>query len=520
MAASYSSDPGRSDKPAVAVRLDGWKDIAAYLGKAERTVKRWEGQRGLPIHRVPGGAKASVYALPIELDQWLASSAIADSEPVVSVAASDPEVIAEPAAIAPEFSVRSSSLDAPPTSFTRFPRLRWVTAILAAGGLGTGMVVAMVSSATGIPLRERVQAIIGKKRPDPSAAVSDPERKLARDLYLQGRYEWNQRTPGSLDRALDLFTQAIVHDPGYAQAYAGLADTYDLLREYSTMPENDAFPRAIAAARKAVELDDSLAEAHRALAFAEMYGSWDFEDAEKEFRRAIELDPNDAQARRWYANAFAVSGRFEDSLEQLNRAQELDPASDVTLADKGILLANAGRTQEAIELLKVVERSAPEFSSPHLYMSRITLDAGDYPTFIAEAEKAAETMDDPVMKEIVASARMGFASGDGPGMLKSLYEKQKEYYLAGKLDGTTLAETCILMGKRQEALDLLDTAYARHETEVLAILSHPGLRTMKDEPRYQALLAKIHFPMRPAITRPLDSAERDNPHLAILNGLR
>jgi len=520
MAASYSSDPLRSDKSALAARLDGWKDIAAYLGKAERTVKRWEAQRGLPVHRVPGGAKASVYAFPGELDQWLASSAVADSEPVASAATQDTGQVAEQAAATPEPAAPSVLSEAPPSSITRFPRLRWVTAILAAGGLGTGLVVAMVSSAPGIPMPQRVQAIFVRKSPDPSAAVSGPEKKLARDLYLQGRYEWNQRTPESLDRALDLFTQAIVHDPGYAQAYAGLADTYDLLREYSTMPENDAFPRAIAAARKAVELDDSLSEAHRALAFAEMYGSWDFEDAEKEFRRAIELDPNDAQARRWYANAFAVSGRFEESLEQLNRAQELDPASDVTLADKGILLANAGRTREAIELLKVVERSSPDFSSPHSYMSRIALDTGDYPTFLVEAEKAAQKMDDPVMKDIVAAARTGFASAGGPGLLKGLYAKQKEYYLAGKFDGTTLAETCILMSKRQDALDLLETAYARHETQVLEVLSNPGLRTMKDEPRYQALLARIHFPMRPASTLPLDSAERDNPHLAILSGLR
>jgi gamma-glutamyl:cysteine ligase YbdK (ATP-grasp superfamily) len=129
-------------------------------------------------------------------------------------------------------------------------------------------------------------------------------------------------------------------------------------------------------------------------------------------------------------------------------------------------------------------------------------------------------MDDPVMKDIVASARAGYAKEGGPGMLKSLHAKQKQYYLAGKLDGTTLAETCILMGKRQEALDLLEAAYNRHEIEVLAVLSHPGLRTMKDEPRYQALLTRIHFPMRPADTRPLDSTERDNPRLAILDRAR
>jgi serine/threonine-protein kinase len=269
-----------------------------------------------------------------------------------------------------------------------------------------------------------------------------------------------------------------------------------------------------------VELDDSLAEAHRALAYAEMYGTWDFAEAEKEFRRAIELDPNDAQARRWYANAFAVSGRFEDSLEQLNKAQELDPSSNVTLADKGMLLSNAGRTKESIELLREVERSAPDFSSPHAYLWRIALDQGDYPTFLAEGERAADTMNDAVLMDIVASARAGYERAGGPGLLKGLYAKQKEYYLAGKLWGTTLARTCVLMGRRQEALQLLETAFAHHEIGVLGMLSTPALLTLRDDPRYKTLAAKIHFPMRPASAHPDDSPIHDTPHLAIVSDLR
>ncbi len=169
------------------------------------------------------------------------------------------------------------------------------------------------------------------------------------------------RSPESLELALDAFTQAIVHDPQDAEAYAGLVDTYNLLREYSTMRDQEAFSRSIIAAKKALALDDSLAEADRALAFGEMYGSWDFVDAEKEFRRAIELNPTAPVVHRWYANAIAVPGRFADSLQEMNKAQELDPTSHSPLADKGILLFNAGKPQEATELLRQVERSAPEF---------------------------------------------------------------------------------------------------------------------------------------------------------------
>ena len=112
----------------------------------------------------------------------------------------------------------------------------------------------------------------------------------AEELYLKGRYFWNKRTPEDLNKALDLFTQAIVRDPGYAQAYVGLADCYNLLREYSVMPPNEAYPRALAAAKKAVELDDNSAEAHNSLAFATFYWTWDAATAEREFKRAIAVE--------------------------------------------------------------------------------------------------------------------------------------------------------------------------------------------------------------------------------------
>ncbi len=508
--------PVISDSSRLGTRLEGWKTIASYLDKAERTVKRWEVNRGLPIHRVPGGGRAVVYCIAAELDAWLESNRTYEDW-------------SSNTSLETETHPRSSILDPLPESAPHQILPREATHILSfllrrrliltAIGLLAVCVTAGAfhfsrTPSAALPLLGVPKPRKPNSQPGATVAVSDADKILARDYYLKGRYEWNQRTPDSLNRALDLFTQAIVHDPGYPQAYAGLADTYDLLREYTTMPENDAFPRAIAAARKAVELDDSLAEAHRALAFAEMYGNWDFIRAEKEFRRAIELDPKDAQARRWYANAFAVSGRFEESLDQLNKAQELDPSSHATLADKGALLADAGRTEEAVELLRDVERSAPDFRSPHAYLMRIGLERGDYSTFLSEGDKTAETMNDAVLKDILAAARAGYVRDGSRGLLKSLYARQKEQYLAGKLGGTTLAKTCVLLGKKQEALQLLEVAYSRRETEVLACLSHPDLLTLKDEPRYKALVKKINFPIRPPSTHPNNTFGSDAPHLA------
>jgi Tfp pilus assembly protein PilF len=476
-------------------RLDGWKDIAAYLCKAERTVKRWEVDRRLPIHRLPGGARASVYAYQYELDAWLKSSNVPASDALdFDVQTFDQE---DPVAPAASTAPPVGLLHDPHSTYTN-TRKRWFVPsyrlLLAALAVASGTFVLL---AVPFPIKFHVPAIFGKlSRPAhvASSSVSEQEKSQARDLYLKGRYEWNQRTPESLNRALSFFNQSIAHDPGYADAYAGLADTYDLLREYSTAPDMDVFPRALAAARKAVEQDDSLADAHSSLAFAEMYGSWEFADAEKEFRRAIELNPGDPQVRRWYANAFGVNGRFAEALEQMEKAQELDPSSRATLADKGYLLYNAGETQKGIETLKEVERSAPEFRSPHVYLMQISFNLRDYPSYLDEGEKAALAANDPVLQDIIASARAGYEHDGTNGLLRRLYAKQKEYSQAGKLSPVILAKTCVAMGKRQEALALLEEAYARHDATVLACLSHPDLLTLKNDPRYKDLVKKINFP--------------------------
>jgi tetratricopeptide (TPR) repeat protein len=485
-------DRANAENPSLGTRLDSWKEVATYLCRGERTVKRWETDRGLPIHRLPGGGRASVYAYIAELDAWLKSSEARELAPAFEdIEEAEPEYISLTTSVpADTLGPADLPLLESPASTPRLSR-RWLFAFAA-------LLVVAIAGVT-IELRARgVVSFFSNSQPERTRpaflAISDSEKSLARDLYLKGRYEWNQRTPDSLNRALDSFTQAIVHDPSYAQAYVGLSDTYDLLREYSTMPESDAFQRAVAAARKAVELDGSLSEAHRALAFAEFWGAWDFADAEKEFRRAIDLNPKDPVARRWYANSFAMPGRFAECLEQIDKAQELDPSSHATLADKGIMLFQAGRTSEGVELLKEVERADPEFRSPHFYMMLISLYLRDYPAYLKEGQKAAEAMNDPMLRDIITSAQRGYSHEGRLGLLRELYASQKKYYLAGKLPGTMLAKTCVMMGKKQEALQLLEDAYARHEPYLLTCLVQRDLLTLKDEPRYKELVKKINFP--------------------------
>jgi tetratricopeptide (TPR) repeat protein len=485
------------------VRLDSWKEIAAYLGRGERTAKRWESERALPVHRLPGGGRGSVCAFTAELDEWLRSAkpdetanpveANATSEPRQDSPSADATVSPPPADVPPADTVPAGG-----TSSSRMQGASWRISLIVFLPVALTAVFLFSLHTT------RQHAV------RPAHVSPDSEKQIAHDLYLRGRYEWNQRTPDSLNRALDDFTQAVVADPNDAESYVGLADTYNLLQIYSTLPLTDSYPRAIAAARRAVQLDDSLAEAHRALAFADFYGAGDYVESEKEFLRAIELNPKDPVTRRWYANAFAVPGRYEESLEQFDKSQELDPSSHSTLSDKGIVLFDAGRREEGIALLKNVERTDPQFFSSHFYLAVISFDLHDYRTFLDEGQKAAETRNDPVLKDIIASARAGYAKSGQSGLLQNLYAKQEQYYAMGKYSPGMLAKTCVALGKRQEALDLLYAAFSRHQADALWCLAEPDLLTLKDEPRYKALVKKINFPQAPggASTRPVTSAER------------
>src|SRR5579859_1368947 len=225
-------------------RLDSWKEIATFFGREERTVKRWEKERALPVHRVPGPGRSGVFAYTVELSEWLnlaAQESSADYSNAKGNGFSREKIDQTEAAIpkrdAPEIPLRGSRL-----------QVARIAGLLLAILLGT------------LILKHQVQPSANTARSNsPVAHRANPE---AEDFYLKGRYFWNKRTPEDLNRAVDLFTQAIVRDPGYAQAYVGLADCYNLLREYSAMPPNEAYPRALAAAKEAVKLDDTSAEAH------------------------------------------------------------------------------------------------------------------------------------------------------------------------------------------------------------------------------------------------------------------
>ncbi|MGB9205810.1 MAG: winged helix-turn-helix domain-containing protein [Terriglobales bacterium] len=316
----------------------------------------------------------------------------------------------------------------------------------------------------------------------------------AEEFYLKGRYYWEKRTPDSLNKAVDSFTQAIVHDPGYAPAYVGLADCYNLLREYTVMPASEAYPRALAAAKKAVELDDRSSEAHASFAFASFFGTGDTATADREYRRAIELNPNNGAAHHWYATYLQCLRRYPESLAEIERAQSLEPASKSVLADKGAILFDAGRPRDAIALLTQMEENEPDFISPHRYLKFIYLLAADYPHYLQEAKSEALLMHDSSALAIAEATEKGFAAEGGKGLLQGLRRQQAKLYERGLLSPYFLAVTCSLQGNKQEALRYLRTAYDRHADGLFQIETDHAFDNLHDEPAFRQLVADVGLP--------------------------
>jgi Tfp pilus assembly protein PilF len=456
-------------------RLDSWKEIACFFGRDERTVRRWEKESGLPVHRVPGSGKARVFAYEDELSQWLhRSKSNGNPEPAL-ITATAPAATEDPVSVSPVVPTENSS------ALHTLAKTAFVLSLCA--GLVIG--VFFYRKSPGFAVDASARTLV------PREHTPDPE---AKELYLKGRYYWNKRTPDGLNKAVDYFTQAVVHDPSFAPGYAGLADCYNLLREYALMPEAEAYRRSLASAKRAVELDDQSSEARASLAFALFYGSWDVAGADREFRRAIQLDPNNAVAHHWYATFLLTMRRFPESLTEIERAQTLDPGSRSVLADKGLVLLMAGQRDEGLALLRQIETNEPDFRSPHVYLRDNYLNSADYASFLDEAEKDASTLHDDVELAVTAAAEQGYAEGGAQGLLVNMLQEQEKLYREGRVGPMALARTNALLGKRQETLRYLNTAFERHDPSLLFIENSAEFNGLHDDPSYRDLIARLKLP--------------------------
>jgi tetratricopeptide (TPR) repeat protein len=499
-------------------RLDSWKEIAAFFGRDERTVSRWEKDQGLPVHRLPG-TKGRVYAYTDELTAWAAApknavATLAEDSSAVQSGTGAPDITqgsihgsiqgltlvsggSSPVDSAPVETPLPEPAEATRTGhkMQRGTTIRLVAA--AALGLAAVALVLIPPRANRAPKTTAHEVAPPRQAASGSDVLAstpshDPE---AEQLYLKGRYYWNRRTPDDLNKALDYFMQAVVHDPNYAQAYVGLADCYNLMREYTLMPSSEAYPRALAAAKKAVELDEQSSEAHASLAFVSFFGMWDVATGEREFRRAIDLNPNNGTAHHWYANALLAQRRLPESLIEIDRAQALDPASTSILADKGNILFIAGRKDEAVSLLKQMENREPAFRSPHGYLKGGYLRMQDYPDYLVEWRKEAQLMRDDNAIAIVTEAEKGFAAGGARGLFEATLQVQKKLYAQHSLPPMELARTYALLGNKDEALRYLKLAYDERDGDLLFVQIYSQFNSLHDEPAYRDLLARMNLPV-------------------------
>jgi len=294
-------------------------------------------------------------------------------------------------------------------------------------------------------------------------------------LYLEGRQAWYGRTPEGLKKSIDLFQQAIAADSSYALAYAGLADTYNVAGSYGIgITFRQASLLADEATRKALQLDDSLPEAHgaRAMALAE---AWRWSEADVEFRRALELNPNNATAHYFYAYCYLMpQKRMDQALEEFRTALSLDPLSPIVNMNYAVALTAAGRYPEALAQFRKIMESEPAFNPPHYYLSQLYAMTGHFGEAVSEFQKGSRIS--------------GSWSADAQGYNKLVAQRND---LTAPAD---LALSFALAGDRDKAFEYFEKAYAIEDSDLIQTLRYPALDSIRSDPRYADLMRRLGLP--------------------------
>jgi TolB-like protein/DNA-binding winged helix-turn-helix (wHTH) protein/Flp pilus assembly protein TadD len=330
--------------------------------------------------------------------------------------------------------------------------------------------------------------------PQEQAALKDVKvvNPQAYESYLKGRYFWNKRTSDGLKVALAYFNQAIEEDPKYAEAYSGLADTYALLGDwqYAVMTPKEAFPKAKAAAIKALELDNALGEAHNSLAFVLDGFDWDFDSAGKEFRRAIELNPGYATAHHWYAWHLSLLGRYDEAIAEMRKALNLDPLSLIINADLAELLVLAHSYDESIQQSRKTIEMDPNFALAHNQLAQAYLQKHMYDEAVAELQKAVQLSgSSPTC--IANLARAYVLSGKRSEALELLSELKKRSN-PGYSNASEIAIIYASLGDTAQAMNWLEKGYEERFNP--GVLLRPGFDPLRSDSRFKNLVHRIGLP--------------------------
>jgi len=317
----------------------------------------------------------------------------------------------------------------------------------------------------------------------------------AYQLYVKGRYYWNKRTNADIKTAISCFNQAIDKDPSYALAYAGLADSYSVLPNYGGDP-NDTVPKSNAAARKALELDLTVARPHAVLATNKIGYDWDLAGIEAELRQALALDPSDATTHQWFAEFLTPIGRVQEGLEEADRAHELDPLSPIIAFSRGEAFLAAHQFDKTVEIENKVIADNPSFGRPHIALATVAWIQHKYPVAIQEFKTAARLEEDKNFIEWADAIGTGYRSGGWPAALRKGIEvslAQRKAH-AGYVSPYGIATEYADLGDKDHAFEWLNIAYQEHDASLLNIPTDFTLDPLRSDPRYAELVRKIGLP--------------------------
>ena len=451
----------------------------------------------MPVHRVPGDTRGVVYAFTDELEEWLRLPQVEPIEKIESATkpgavgrVADIELLADQCNRNRKDSnqYKIGQLDER-NAAGKSGRARFASLLPSAAAL-----VLVIAVFAGVYFYRHTARFAARAAGGRETGLSKPRHvptPEAQEFYLKGRYYWSKRNPDDLNKAVDYFTQAIVKDPKYAAAYVGLADCYNLLREFSAMPGEEAFPRALAAAQRAVQLDDSSAEAHNSLAFATFYWNWDPPTAEREFKRGLELNPNFVQGHHWYATFLLAVQRFPEALDEIEKARKLDPSSTAILADKGYILWMSGRGKDGMALLEQVVGTDSSIASAHNYLAEMYFARKDYANAFSESKRAAQLRNDQGALAIAEAGERGFASGGLQGMYEEMLPVQERLYKEGRVQAYNLAVTCGELGRKEDALRYLQAAFDKRNIGVMFVSQNRAFTALHDDPAYREIATRV-----------------------------
>ena len=317
------------------------------------------------------------------------------------------------------------------------------------------------------------------------------ENPEAYNFYLKGRFYWNKRTEEEVKKGIESFQQAIEKDPSYAVAYAGLADCYNAFGFYGVQPPKEAFSKAKAAAQKALEIDQSLAEAHTSLAYAKLYYDWDWPGAEKEFKLSLQLNASYPTTPHWYAEYLAAMGRLDEAVAEKKKAGRLDPLSMIINTTIGWMYYFAHKYDQAIEQIKKALEIDPNFVPAHYWLGQACLLKGSFPEAILEFQKAMNLSKGSAYT-VAGLAHAYAVSGqiaEAKNLLGRLIELSKTKYVSAY----DVTEVYAGLGKQDLALDWLEKAFEERSRALVFLKVEPKVDGLRANPRFKAILKKMRL---------------------------